>query len=263
MFYLADFKRRYEKWLDYQSDNKSILIPELNTKNKNREVGEAKRVIKNARKTNLKKGRNKKTKTYIDSQKRLRKYTGGNLGTISITPRQKRIQELATKNKENYLRKQANKVLTPSDRPLVSFPKKVEIKTPKQEAPKVVKSFPSTKEGTTIKNPKIKTTNIPHRLSNNKKEELKKVKNALDELTNVIIKGEKKVVSLNSKTQIKNPVTSEPTQKTIASKVNRKLGRKVLTGLGVTALGVGALYGLNQLRKTRKDKGRIRGKYRK
>jgi hypothetical protein len=263
MFYLADFKRRYEKWLDDQPDNKSILIPELNTANKSRKVSEVKTVIKNARKTNLKKGRNKSTKTYIDSKQRLRKYTGGNLVTTSLTPRQKRIQELATKNKENYLRKQANKILTPSDRPLVSFPKKVEIKTPKQEAPKVVQSFPPTKEATTIKNPKIKTTNIPHKLSNQKKEELKKVKNALDELTNVILKGEKKVVSLNSKTQIKNPVTSEPTQKTIAPKVNRKLGRKVLTGLGVTALGVGALYGLNRLRKTRKDKGKKRGTYKK
>lgn len=217
MYYLADFKRRYEKWLDDQPNNKSILIPELNTANKNRKVSEAKTVIKNARKTNLKKGRNKSTKTYIDSQKRLRKYTGGNLGTTSLAPRQKRIQELAIKNKENYLRKQANKVLTPSDRPIVSLPKNSELKTPKQEASKIVKYDPPTKEMTTIKNPQI---------SEPKSSSIKKV---------ITVKHTKKI--------------------------SNRIGRKVLTGLGVTALGMGALYGLNRLRKTRQDKGKIRGKY--
>ena len=90
--------------------------------------------------------------------------------------------------------------------------------------------------------------------TNNSKEDVRKLQDLLNDLPNKVnetIRNNLKESASKSTTQIKNPITSEPTQKTVTSKVNRKLGRKVLTGLGVTALGMGALYGLNKLRKTR------------
>lgn len=220
MFYLADFKRRYEEWL-YEKDNqnKKVTVSQLNTINKRRKVSEVKTVIENARQNNLKKGRNKRTKTYRDAQKRLRKYTGGFREEIPLTEQQQKLANRIKANKQRRWNDQVKEVTedlweSPSKERLP----KTEINQPK-----------------TVTTKRLKPSELP------------------------VIKMEEK---RGAKTQIKNPVKSEPNHKTVTTKkVAKKVGRKVLKGLGIGALGVGALYGLNRLRKTRKDKGKKRGRY--
>lgn len=219
MLYLANFKRRYEKWLNSQPENKEVNIPQLKTKNTNRTVGEIKKIIQNARQSNLKKSRNKTTKSYIESKARLKKYTGGEV--INNNPR--------INNPPEYFDKFGNRN---------KFTEKPNIK-------KRFKISPT--NGKLRKN--IVTTQPETEIS----QIVKPIINTTTDLK----------PSQISENNIK--ATSNNIQKKImAEKIGRKNSKLGIIGTGLLiATGAGITLGANKLRKSRKDKGQKRRKYKK
>lgn len=281
MFYLADFKRRYEKELlatdengkykyknfkgGHQTKTSNITTYLQGKRFKGRSVvsnlGTSRSIVINARKLEKEYGqvgknknvlgRYKYSKQELDAQKQnIRKHTGGYDDPKKKpvpTTRQRKIATKVEANKKRLFeleKEELRKDLWESP-PKERLPK-TEIKQTKTVTTKRIKASDR---------PKVNFPERPKIEINPKDQKLLMPSNR------PAVKLEEKKLN---KSQVKNPITSEPSNKTITTKkVTKGVGRKVLTGLGIGTLGVGALYGLNRLRKTRKDKGKIRGKYKK
>lgn len=280
MFYLADFKRRYEKELlakdekgnyiyrnfkgGHQTKTSNINAYLEGKKYKGRSVisnlGTSRSIIINARKLENEYGqvgknknvlgRYKYSKQELDAQKQnIRKHTGGyndpNKKPLPTT-RQRKIAAKVEANKKRLFELEKEELR-----------KDLWESPPKERLPKT--EINKTKTVTTKKikasdRPKVNFPERPKIEINAKDQKLLMPSNR------PVVKLEEKKIN---KSKVKNPIKNQPLQETVTPKVSRKLGRKVLTGLGIGTLGVGALYGLNRLRKSRSDKGKTRGRYKK
>lgn len=256
MLYLADFKRRYEKELERQpkklsfkgghSTNSKNYFAGKKTKKRSTSgwLKEPRSHIKQARE--LEKNYNyvdyKKQskvlghsitpkKEWLDTKYKLRENTGGLNSHPELTPRQKIIDSKVINNRERLEREKD-----------IQRQKQRKFENRRKELITDFWDDPVKPIKTESLSPKQETPKIVKSLPPSK------------EIT--VIKSPQ--ISEPKSSTIKRVITVEPTKK-----MNSRIGRKVLTGLGLTTLGIGALYSLNQLRKTRKDKGKIRGKYRK
>lgn len=222
MYYLADFKRRYEKELD--------KLPATTILDKNKGIG------RGLRESFMLEGGDKKGKvgTIRERIKGFRNNIGNSLDPIvlrQVTGGAKTSENLSTP--QQRLRYKRDKLRYIRERQL-----KEDAKYPYQ----LLSQKPEYKQ---------------------KKARKVRVKKGgqIFQKRNKIIKTPPTTQPSPTTQKVITTASSPSAQASTSKKITSNLGRKVAIGAGVATLGLGGLYALNKMRKTRSDKGKTRGRY--